>query len=46
MSPDLQSWLALGIVLLTVGIFVFRAFRSKKTGCGGACGCPQKPNRK
>jgi hypothetical protein len=44
MSPELQSAVALGIVLLTAGIFVYRAFRVKNSGCGGACGCPQKPN--
>lgn len=46
MTADVQSIAALAIVLLTLGIFVWRAFRVKKAGCGGGCGCPMKPNQK
>lgn len=46
MGPNAQSIAALVIVLITIAAFVWRAFRSKKTGCGGGCGCAVKPNQK
>lgn len=46
MSGDVQSIAALAVVALTIAAFVWRAFRRKKTGCGGGCGCPVKPNQK
>ncbi|HEY3757567.1 MAG TPA: FeoB-associated Cys-rich membrane protein [Opitutaceae bacterium] len=48
MSPHAQSLIALAIVALTVGAFVWRAIaRRHKHGCGEACGCPsQKLARK
>jgi hypothetical protein len=37
---DLQSYLALGIVVLTVAAFAYRLFRPrKKSACGKSCGC-------
>ena len=47
MTPEQQSWCALGIVLLTAGIFIWRLASRKKSGCGGGCGCsiPKKPDR-
>jgi hypothetical protein len=42
MTTDIQSFAAITIVAITAGIFIFRALRVKKTGCGGGCGCPQK----
>ncbi len=38
MNHDVQSWLALGIVLGTLGIFVSRLFRKKKVGGCPSCG--------
>jgi len=46
MFNDIQSIAALVVVCLTVGIFIWRAFRGKKAGCGGGCGCSVKPNQK
>ncbi|MES2594423.1 MAG: FeoB-associated Cys-rich membrane protein [Verrucomicrobiota bacterium] len=45
-SGDLQSIAAIIIVGITLAAFIWRAFRSKKTGCGGGCGCAVKPNQK
>jgi hypothetical protein len=42
MTTELQSSLALAVVLITAAIFASRAFRGRKTGCGGGCGCPVK----
>jgi hypothetical protein len=42
MSPYFQSFAAATVVVVTAGVFIYRALRVKKTGCGGACGCPQK----
>jgi hypothetical protein len=40
MNPNVQSALALGVVLLTLGIFGWKTFFGKKTGgCGKGCGC-------
>jgi len=40
MSPEFQTALALGLVVLAVAFFVARWARSrKKPGCGGGCGC-------
>jgi hypothetical protein len=44
MSFEFQSAAALGIVVFTASVFIYRAFRMKNSSCGGACGCPQKPN--
>jgi len=43
MSPEIQTAMALGLVLLAVVFFVTRWVRSrKKPGCGGNCGCGKK----
>jgi len=49
MSSDFQSWLTVGIIILTVAIFISRAIikhRKKDDGCGHDCGCPSKPDLK
>ncbi|HEY1080723.1 MAG TPA: FeoB-associated Cys-rich membrane protein [Prosthecobacter sp.] len=44
---DWQSWAALGIVVITLAIFVRKALTPrKKGGCGGGCGCSHKPGVK
>lgn len=41
MGAQLQSYVALAIVLVTVVWLVWRSFGGKKKpGCGGDCGCP------
>ena len=45
-SGVFQSIAAIVIVGITLAAFVWRAFRRKKTGCGGGCGCSVKPNQK
>jgi len=43
MTAELQTALALGIVVAAVAFFVTRWFRArKKPGCGGSCGCSGK----
>jgi len=47
MSSDWQSWITLGIILLTAAIFIGRAIakrRKKEGGCGSSCACPSKPD--
>jgi hypothetical protein len=41
MAADLQTFIALGIVALTV-VLLARSFwkQRKNPGCGGSCGCP------
>lgn len=40
---DWQSYTALGIVGLTLAVFVIRIVRPrKKRDCGGSCACPKK----
>ncbi len=39
MSAQLQSVLAIGIVLVTTGIMIYFSIIKKKSGCGGGCGC-------
>jgi hypothetical protein len=42
---DWQSYIALGIVALTLGIFIYRLLKRKKpeNSCGKNCGCrPEK----
>jgi hypothetical protein len=49
MYSDWQTWLTLGIIILTATIFVCRAInkhRKKNEGCGNDCGCPSKPDLK
>ncbi len=37
---DWQSWAALAVVVVTMGIFLARSLRRKKPGsCGSGCGC-------
>lgn len=41
MSPQIQTYVALAIVLATVLWLGRRLFGGKKKpGCGGGCGCP------
>lgn len=43
MSAHAQTWIALAIVLVTVGAFVWRALaRRGRHGCGESCGCPSQ----
>jgi hypothetical protein len=43
MTPELQTALALGIVVAAVAFFITRWLRArKKPGCGGGCGCASK----
>ena len=43
MSPEIQTVVALGIVVAAVAFFVTRWLRvRKKPGCGGSCGCGKK----
>ncbi|MCW0219750.1 MAG: FeoB-associated Cys-rich membrane protein [Prosthecobacter sp.] len=45
-TNDWQSWAALGVVAVTLAIFLIRNLKSgKKSGCGGACGCSYKPQK-
>jgi hypothetical protein len=39
MNSDWQSWAAPLVVLLTVGIMVYRLVARKKPGCASGCGC-------
>jgi hypothetical protein len=40
---DMQSYIALGVVGITLVIFVIRIARpNKKGGCGKGCGCGKK----
>jgi len=40
MSAQLQSYVALAIVLVAIIWMAWRTFgRKKKPGCGGGCGC-------
>ena len=39
MFIDLQSILAIMIVVVTTGIVAYFAFTKKKSGCGGGCDC-------
>ena len=47
MTLQQQAWAALAVVVVTAGVFAFRCFRKKKSGCAGGCGCPapRKPGR-
>jgi hypothetical protein len=43
MTPEVQTFIALGIVMAAVAFFVARWLRArKKPGCGGSCGCSKK----
>jgi hypothetical protein len=46
LTEDIQSIAVIVIIGITLAAFIWRAFRSKKTGCGGGCGCAVKPNQK
>ena len=40
MTPETQTAIALGIVVLAIAFFVTRWVRGrKKPSCGGGCGC-------
>ena len=40
MSPEVQSFLALGIVAVAAAGLIWRTFAKRKNpGCGGDCGC-------
>jgi hypothetical protein len=43
---DPQSVAAVGVVILTAFMFLWRLFKSSKNSCVGGCGCPLKPNQK
>ncbi|MFV0417080.1 MAG: FeoB-associated Cys-rich membrane protein [Chthoniobacterales bacterium] len=47
MTPEVQTWLALGIVFLTAIIFLFRFLRRRRSddSCGGQCGCSKSPQQ-
>jgi len=45
-ETDWQTWATLAVVLITIGAFVARSLRAKKTGCGGGCGCETKKKPK
>lgn len=38
MNRDVQSWLALAVVVGTIAVFVSRMFRKKKAGGCPSCG--------
>jgi hypothetical protein len=38
MNAEIQSWLALAVVIGTLGVFVSRMFRKKKAGGCPSCG--------
>jgi len=43
MTPELQTAIAVGFVLLAGGYFVTRWLKGgKKPGCGGGCACGKK----
>jgi hypothetical protein len=45
MSESTQAWLALAVVALTAGLFLWRALRKRmksSAGCGHDCGCATK----
>jgi hypothetical protein len=43
MTPEVQTFIALAIVMAAVAFFVARWLRArKKPGCGGSCGCSKK----
>ena len=46
MHPDeWQTWAALAVVALTLGLFtraILRSRKGKSTGCGGGCHCTVK----
>ena len=43
MTPELQTVIALGLVVAAAGFFVTRLLRArKKPGCGNGCGCSKK----
>ena len=45
MSESFQTWLALSVVALTAGIFLWRAIRKhakSSPGCGHDCACDHK----
>ncbi len=41
MNENLQTWIAAGVVFLTLAAFIVRFLRRRKNpgGCGGGCGC-------
>jgi len=41
MSPEIQTFIALGLVALATTWLVLRLLKQRKNpGCGGDCGCP------
>jgi hypothetical protein len=45
MNGDWQSWVTLGVVVLTALVFAVRSMSKKKGGgCGAGCGC-DKPKK-
>jgi len=41
MSPELQSIVALIVVVVTVALLVARGWKKRRNpGCGGGCACP------
>lgn len=47
MDSDIQSVIALGIVILASGYFIYSVFIKKDSGCGSekGCGCSQFPQK-
>jgi len=41
MSPQVQTYLALGVVALAAAGLIWRSLAKRRSGgCGGDCGCP------
>jgi hypothetical protein len=41
MTPRLQTYIALFVVVVAVALLIWRPLsRKKRPGCGGGCGCP------
>jgi len=49
MNSDWQTWITLGIIILTATIFIWRVIvkrQNKIDGCGNDCGCPSTSDLK
>lgn len=47
-DPSTQEILAVSVVAVTAGAFVWRWAKNRRAttrGCGGACSCPTKPGK-
>jgi hypothetical protein len=45
MPLDTQSVLALGIVVLATGFYLYSTVFKKKSDCGAGCGCDNVPKK-